>query len=50
MVARLLYSSMLFSDMLRYVCFKVFCLSTLWFFKLDFMLVDLFRELLALEF
>jgi len=44
------FDSLLFSNMSRYVGFKVSCLSTLWFFKLKrtFMLVDLFRELWAL--
>jgi len=46
------FDSLLFSNMLRYVAFKVSCLYTLWFFKLErtFMLVDLFRELLVLGF
>jgi len=46
------FDSLLFSNMLTYVGFKVSCLSTLGFFKLErtFMLVDLFRELLGLRF
>ena len=46
------FDSMLFSNMLRYKGFKVSCLSTPWFFKLErtFMLVNLFQELLTLEF
>ena len=46
------FDSLLFSNILRYAGFKVSCLSTLWFFKFEraFMLIDLFKSLLALEF
>ena len=47
-----LFDSLLFSNMQRYACFKVTCLSTPQFFKYEraFMFVDLFKQLLALRF